>query len=322
MKYFFTYSLLFAAVALFVGCTSKNEDAMPHYLVETDWLQAHLDDADLRILDCTVYLPNYFEPSAADKIETVSGREHWKQDHIPGAAFADLMNELSDPQNTHFMFPMPDAEQFAAAMSRYGVGEGTRVVLYDDMLNIWAARVWWMLRAYGFDNAAVLSGGWKKWTLEERPTSTELPNYPPAQFVARPRPELIATKDEVQMAIDHPATRIINALTPDEFAGHGPVRYGRPGHIPSSVNVSFLGVVDPDMHAYLKPEQLREQFTKVGAMDKDRVITYCGGGIAASSDALILTMLGVDNVAVYDGSMTEWAADSTLPLVVGDMSYK
>ncbi len=129
MKYFFTYSLLFAAVALFVGCTSKNEDALPHYLVETDWLQAHLDDADLRILDCTVYLPNYFEPSAADKIETVSGREHWKQDHIPGAAFADLMNELSDPQNTHFMFPMPDAEQFAAAMSRYGVGEGTRVVL-------------------------------------------------------------------------------------------------------------------------------------------------------------------------------------------------
>ncbi len=322
MKYFFTYSLLFAAVALFVGCTSKNENAMPQYLVETDWLQAHLDDADLRILDCTVYVPNYFEPSASEKIEIVSGREHWKQDHIPGAAFADLVNELSDPQNTHFMFPMPDAEQFAAAMSRYGVGEGTRVVLYDDMLNIWAARVWWMLRAYGFDNAAVLSGGWKKWTLEERPTSTALPNYPPAQFVARLRPELIATKEEVQTAIDHPATRIINALDPDEYAGRGPVRYGRPGHIPSSVNVSFLGVVDPDMHAYLKPEQLREQFTKVGAMDKDRVITYCGGGIAASSAALILTMLGVDNVAVYDGSMTEWAADSTLPLVVGDMSYK
>lgn len=96
------------------------------------------------------------------------------------------------------------------------------------------------------------------------------------------------------------------------------MRYGRPGHIPSSVNVSFLGILDPDTHAYLKPEQLRAQFTKVGAMDKDRVITYCGGGIAASSDAFILTLLGVDNVAVYDGSMTEWAADPTLPLVTGD----
>lgn len=96
------------------------------------------------------------------------------------------------------------------------------------------------------------------------------------------------------------------------------MRYGRPGHIPSSVNVSFLGILDPDTHAYLKPEQLRAQFAKVGAMDKDRVITYCGGGIAASSDAFILTLLGVDNVAVYDGSMTEWAADPTLPLVTGD----
>ena len=290
----------------------------PQYLVETDWLEENLDDANLRILDCTVYLPNYFDASAAEKVEIVSGREHWEQGHIPGSASADLVPDLCDPQNTDFMFPMPAAEQFAEAMSGHGVGEGTRVVLYDDMLNIWATRVWWMLRAFGFDNAAVLSGGWNKWTLEGRPISTAAPNYSPAQFVARPRPELIATKDEVLAAIDSPATCIINALDPEEYAGRGPVRYGRPGHIPSSVNVSFLGVLDRDTHSFLKPEALREQFMKAGALDKDRVITYCGGAIASTSDAFILTLLGADNVAVYDGSMTEWAADPTLPLVTGD----
>jgi thiosulfate/3-mercaptopyruvate sulfurtransferase len=287
----------------------------PQYLVETDWLHTHLNDANLRILDCTVYLPNYFDASAAEKIEIVSGRAHWKQGHIPGSAFADLVQDLCDPRNTRFMFPMPTAEQFAAAMSRYGVGEGTRVVLYDDMANIWAARVWWMLRAFGFEHAAVLNGGWNKWTQEGRPISTAPPTYAPAQFVARPRPELIATKDEVLAAVNQQTTCLINALDPNEHAGRGPVRYGRPGHIPSSVNVSCLGVLDPNTNAYLPPNQLRAQFMQVGALHKDRVITYCGGAIAACSDALILTLLGVDNVAVYDGSMTEWAADPTLPLV-------
>ena len=290
----------------------------PQYLVETEWLQENLDNPNLRIFDCTVYLPNYFEESAAEGLQVVSGREHWEQEHVPGSAFADLLQDLRNPDNPAFMLPMPSAEQFASVMSRYGVGEGVRVVLYDNMVNIWATRLWWMLRFFGFDDAAVLNGGWQKWTQEGRPISIEPPNYPPAQFVARPRTELIVTKNEVQAAIDSQGTCIINALDPDEYAGRGPVRYGRPGHIPSSVNVSFLGILDPKTNAYLKPEQLQEQFMQAGAMNKDRVITYCGGAIAATSDAFILTLLGVDNVAVYDGSMTEWAADPTLPLVTGD----
>ena len=287
----------------------------PQYLVETDWLAGHLDDQNLRVLDCTVYLPNYFDESAGQKVEVVGGREHWEQEHVPGSGFADLINDLSDQHKPHFMFPMPSADQFAEAMSRYGIGDGTRVVLYDNMVNIWAARVWWMLRAFGFDNAAVLNGGWAKWTAENRPISTAPSTYPQAQFTAHPRPELIATKDEVLAAIDSPATCLINALDPDEYAGRGPVRYGRPGHIPSSVNVSFLNVLNLETNTYLKPEQLQEQFMNAGAMKKDRIITYCGGAIAASSDAFLLTLLGADNVAIYDGSMTEWAADPALPLV-------
>ncbi|SRR6266545_2682253 len=175
-----------------------------------------------------------------------------------------------------------------------------------------------MLRCFGFENAAVLNGGWKKWTREGRLVSTAAPQYPAAHFIARPHPELIATRAEVLAAIGSQSTCLINALTPDEYAGRTPLRFGRFGHIPSSVNVSYIGVLDPETQAYLSPEQLHTQFAQAGALHKERVITYCGGGIAACSDALLLTMLGADNVAVYDGSMTEWAADPTLPLVTGE----
>jgi thiosulfate/3-mercaptopyruvate sulfurtransferase len=287
------------------------------YLVDTAWLQDHLENPELRILDCTVYLPNYFEESAQEKVQIVPGLQDYKRSHIPGSVYVDLIGDLTDQSNKRFMFPMPSADQFASVMSRIGVGEDTRVVLYDRMVNIWAARVWWMLRAFGFTNAAVLDGGWAKWTAEGLPTSDESPAYPPANFVARFQPERIATKEEVRGAIGDASTCLVNALDPEEFSGRGPVRYGRPGHIPSSVNISFLGVLNSETNAYLPLEEIRAQFTSAGVLGKDRIIAYCGGGIAACSDAFLLTLLGARNVAVYDGSMTEWAADPKLPLEVG-----
>ena len=215
---------------------------------------------------------------------------------------------------------MPPAEQFAAVMSRIGVGEGARVVLYDDFLGMYAARIWWMLRAFGFDNAAVLNGGWQKWTSEGRPVSTEPATYPPATFVPRPRPELIASKEDVLAAIGDEDVRIVNALLEPEYTGDPafPHHYGRPGHIPGSVNVPFARVVDMTGDTRFVPaDELRQRFAEAGALDSERVITYCGGGIAASQTALLLTLLGQENVAVYDGSMTEWGADPTLPLVTG-----
>ena len=167
----------------------------PQYLVETAWLEAHLNDPDLRILDCTVLFA-----TDANGVRVDSGRDAWTQGHIPGSGFADLMQDLSD-RNSPLPFMMPPATQFAEAMSRYGVGEGTHVVLYDACSDLWAhmwaARVWWMLRVCGFDQAAVLNGGWHKWTMEGRPVSTEASPYPPAHFLARLRPELMADKREV-----------------------------------------------------------------------------------------------------------------------------
>jgi thiosulfate/3-mercaptopyruvate sulfurtransferase len=177
-----------------------------------------------------------------------------------------------------------------------------------------------MLRFFGFDNAAVLNGGLRKWKNEGRPLSTEPATYPPATFVPRPRPELIASKEDVLAAVSGKNVCIINALLEPDYTGDPafPQHYGRSGHIPRSVNVPFTAVVDMNAdNQFVSADELRKRFADAGALTSDRVITYCGGAIAASQTAFLLTLLGKENVAVYNGSMMEWGADPNLPLVTG-----
>jgi thiosulfate/3-mercaptopyruvate sulfurtransferase len=263
------------------------------------------------VLECTADL----HPLPEGGYRAESGRAAWAAGHVPRSGFADLTDDLSDRASS-LRFMMPPAEQMAAAMARLGVGEGTRVVLYDRFVNMWAARVWWMLRAVGFEQTAVLNGGWRKWTLEGRPTSTAPCAYPPARFVAQPRPEGFAGKAAVLAGLGARATCVLNALTEEQHRGGG-VAYGRPGRIAGTANVPARSLVDPKTHAYLPAEALRERFRAAGALAAGRVITYCGGGIAASSDALVLTLLGHADVAVYDASLSEWAADPSLPMETG-----
>lgn len=281
-------------------------------LVSCGWLAGHLDDSDLRVLDCSVT----FGVTEQGGFTISPAVDDWAAGHIPGSALADLPGALSDDANPIPLMMAPP-EQFAEAMGKYGVGQGTRVVLYDRAFNMWAARVWWMLRAYGFDDAAVLSGGWRKWTLEGRDVSTDPPAYPAATFDARPRPELMATKDEVQAAIESGTTCLINALPEDEHSGEVQ-RYARAGHIPSSFNIPSRALLDPNTQEYLSLDEIRRIVEPTGALDRERVITYCGGGVAASSDAFVLTLLGHTNVAVYDASLLEWTADASLPMATGE----
>jgi thiosulfate/3-mercaptopyruvate sulfurtransferase len=283
-----------------------NAQDMP-LLVQTGWLQDRLGDQDLRVFDCTVRL----EP-APGGVKLTSGRDAWTRTHVPGAGFLDLLGDLSD-RTSRFNAMLPPAGQFAEALGAAGVGPGTRVVLYDDAGNMWAARIWWMLRCFGFDAAGVLDGGWRRWTAEGRPVSDAPPAYPPARFDARPRPGLMADKAEVLRSLGREDVLLVNALGPEIHSGAA-APYGRAGRIPGSVNVPAMSLLDPETGAYRPAADLRRAFDAVGALDGRKVVAYCGGGIAACSDALALTALGAGDVAVYDGSLTEWIADPDTPL--------
>jgi thiosulfate/3-mercaptopyruvate sulfurtransferase len=287
--------------------------AWPRPLIETADLAARLGDPRLRLFECTVTLTPLADSSG---YQAESGRALYEAGHLPGATFVDLLTNLSDPTSP-LRFTMPKSEPLAAALGRAGVGPGTFVVIYCRSHNTMAARLWWMLRAIGFDDAAVLSGGWKAWTSEGRPVTAAVTTYAPATLVARPRPGLFVGKEAVRAAIDDPETVLVNALAREQHEGRGGIHYGRPGRIPGSRCVPARELTDPATQAYLPPSRLRELFAAVGALGERsprRVITYCGGGIAASSDALILTLLGAPDVAVYDNSLSEWARDPSLPM--------
>jgi thiosulfate/3-mercaptopyruvate sulfurtransferase len=278
-------------------------------LVSTDWLAAHLDRPQLRVLDCSVIMK--IEPNGTYSF--VGGGDEWAAAHIPGSAYIDPRSELA-VSNAPFANTAPPLAQLAATFERYGVGDGTEVVLYDRGNHAWATRVFWLLRACGFDSAGVLNGGWQKWVAERRPTSTVSPRHARGRFTLRPRPEVFADKATVLAALDEPGTTLVNALSPDEHRGTAPTKLSRAGRIPGSCNVYCQTLVDPVTKEYKPLEELRAMFAAAGALDGARAITYCGGGIAATSDAFVLALLGVGDVAVYDGSLAEWTADPELPM--------
>ena len=194
--------------------------------------------------DCTTYL----EPTPAgsdDPYIAVSGRRTFEDAHIPGADFLDLQGEFSDA-TTRLRFMMPATAQLEAAFGRHGLGQGSRVVLYSIGSMMWATRFWWMLRALGFDRAAVLDGGFDKWKAEGRPTeSGPAKGYAPTTFSAKPRPGLFVGREAVLGALGRSGTVIVNALGPQFHKGLEPSRYGRPGRIPGSVNVPAASLVNP-----------------------------------------------------------------------------
>ncbi len=287
--------------------------AHPEFLADTAWLAAHLHDPAVVVLDCTTHLI----PDPPRVYKAVPGRADFEAGHIPGAQFCDIQANLSDG-TSGLRFMTPSAETFAAAMGRFGVGTNTRVILYSTANVWWATRVWWLLRHFGFDRAAVLDGGFQKWRAEGRPvaTGTATPRTA-SEFPLRPVRGLMVDKAAVLAAVGDAAVCTLNALRPDQHSGQGGVAYGRAGRIKGSVNVPAMHLIDPATNAFRAADDLRAVFAAVGALERP-VIAYCGGGIAASADALVLTMLGHANVRIYDASLSEWAVDQSLPMETGN----
>jgi thiosulfate/3-mercaptopyruvate sulfurtransferase len=266
----------------------------------------------LRLFDATVHL----RPAQPGPYVVESGRADYEAAHIPSAAFADLAQALSDTTSP-LRFTLPSPAALETALSAIGLSNHHDCVIYSSTSPMWATRLWWMLRACGFDAAAVLDGGWEAWVADGRPVSAEPPPPPaPATFTPRPRPGLFVGRDEVLAVVGGAPACVLNALAPEVHRGEID-RYGRPGRIPGSANVHAASLLDAGTGRLLPPAELRERLATAGALDGDRVIAYCGGGIAATLDAFALTRLGVRDVAVYDGSLTDWAGDPALPLEVG-----
>lgn len=281
----------------------------PEFLVETDWLEQNLSRPDVVVLDCTVHLR--VQPSGPYKIET--GLADFEKGHVKGAQFCDVQRDVSDAEaKTNFM--RPSAAVFAAAMRRFGVSNDTRVVTYSTGNPWWATRVWWLLREFGHDNAAVLNGGWQKWQREHRPMVTGPGAARPAgTYTVTAERGLMVGKDAVTAAMGDAGVCVLNALMPAQYAG---TTYGRPGQIPGSVALPAAHLLDSATNTFLPVDELRKRLGAVGALDRP-VIAYCGGGIAASADALILTMLGHTDVKIYDASLSEWAKDENRPMETG-----
>ena len=281
-------------------------------LVTTQWLADHLGEPSLRIYDTTIFLSH--KENGFGYIP-ISGRDEWEAEHIPGAGFLDVIEDLSD-HTAAIPFTMPPADLFASAMASHGVGDDSTVVLYNKGFPMWSTRVWWMLCSVGFDRVAVLDGGWEKWQREERPVSDARPEHPAGSLTPRVQPEMWADKDDMLAMIDGGSPVTINALSPAVYSGETN-QYGRPGHLPGTHNVFYGDLLDADSGEFLAPDQLKKLFEASGALESDRVITYCGGGISATMDSLALMLCGQANLAVYDGSMSEWVKDESLPLKLG-----
>lgn len=293
--------------------SERNNLNHPNQLITAAELEPLLGTENLRVFDCTTYL--LYETGTGRPYTVKSGAEDYAKAHIPHSAFIDLQGQLS-VEDSPYRFTIPEPQDLASRFAKLGVSNDTRVVLYARGTMQWATRVWWMLRYIGFDNAAILDGGWEKWAHDGRATAIEPTVYSPATLTAKPRPSLFADRDEMLAAIGDKSTCTLNALGADLHTGETS-RYGRPGRIPGSVNVPAASLQTPDTKEFLPLDQIAQNFASAGLSPEKRILTYCGGGIAATLDAYLLHQLGYQDIAVYDNSMNEWAKDESLPIEVG-----
>ena len=278
-------------------------DSIPT-LVETEWLAENLDNSDIRIVDATWYLPT---------VER-DGIENYDAGHIPGAVFWDI-DAIADPQSS-LPHMMPDETTFQGYMKMLGIGSDHHVIVYDNMKLMTAPRVWWTLRVFGHERVSLLNGGQNKWSAEDRPLTTDAPKIPETAFRAIFNSSMIRSVDDIWANIRTSDEQILDARGAGRFDGTDPEPRPecRSGHIPGSQNLPFNELIDPQMGTVLPIKELASRIQAAGIDDARPVVTTCGSGITACVLALGLHLTGRHDVAVYDGSWTEWGGREDTPV--------
>ncbi|WP_371876842.1 3-mercaptopyruvate sulfurtransferase [Phenylobacterium sp. LH3H17] len=275
-------------------------------LVSTEWLAQRLGAPDLRVVDGSWFMP----------AEARSGREEYRQVHIPGAVFFDI-DAIAD-RTTDLPHMLPTPEAFAHAVGALGLSRDVDIVVYDSLGIRAAARVWWSLRAMGFTRVFVLDGGLKKWLSEARHVETGEVHPRAAQVAPAFDPGLVRCSDDVRGLLDSQDARLVDARSAARFAGDAPEpRAGlKSGHMPGAANVPFDQVIGSD-GTLRSADELTAIFQAAGVDLAKPIVTTCGSGVTASVLALALARLGRDRTAVYDGSWAEWGALADAPIVTG-----
>ena len=281
--------------------------ANPDSLVSTEWLAAHLDAPDLRIVDASFTLPGV-KPT---------GRELYEARHIPGAVFFDIEEIADEASPLPHMLPSP--EKFAARMRKLGIGDGHKVVVYDSAGLSSAARPWWMLRVFGHRDVAILDGGLPKWQAEGRLVTDEVPAPRERHFTARLNTLLVRDKTQVMDNLASRREQVIDARSRGRFEGSAeePRPGLRRGHIPGSVNLPYDQLTDPATRTLLPAEALARSFATAGLERNRPVVASCGSGVTACALAFGLHLLGWPDAAVYDGSWAEWGLPGDTPVATG-----
>lgn len=277
-------------------------------LVNTAWLEGHLDDVDLRIIDIrgkvlppTAAPPHYFSDRAA-----------YEAAHIPGAVFVDWQVDIVEPGSPSNDIAAPG--RFSGLMERLGISNGDLVVVYDDAESMFAARMRWCLLYYGHENVRILDGGWQKWTAERRPTEDAPPEARPGTFSAARNSRLKAGAEDILSGIKAETIQLLDVRSPAEFMGEASrAQFG--GHIPTAINLPRKTMVADDLT--MKPAaDLQAQFAELGiSLDAEDTVIYCNSGVSASYALLALEVAGAANLRIYDGSWKEWGNDPSTPKV-------
>lgn len=280
--------------------------------MEPETLAAALAQGDdtLRVFDATVYLK-----PAERGYRAESGRADYEKAHIPGAAFLDQMGALSDSRSG-LGFTLPDAQTLEAALREAGISNVHRIVIYSAGHLMWATRAWWLLHYAGHDRVSVLNGGFDAWKAAGGEVASGTLNYPRGSMTVKARSHRFVDKQAVLSAIGAAGVCTVNALSPDVYSGTAAMSYGRKGHIAGSINLHYEELLDAGR--FRSAAALDAALGQRGLLSADRVIAYCGGGISATIDAFACLLVGKEEVAVYDGSMSEWVRDAALPMTTGE----